>query len=125
MGINDVGYGGYGAFVSNYRINDIPKADQVEKITPVKPVEEVDKKREYLIEEVNKAPRSTDPNRVSITFNKGDDYSYIGSEKDITGLDMQKAVSDMKQDSILQEYNYFVGSASNVFSSEDGVVLAK
>ncbi len=125
MGIYDVGYGGFGAFQSNYRINDIPKAGQVEKIEPVKPVEETVKKPEILIEEVNKAPRSTDPNSVSINFNKGDDYSYIGSDKDITKLDIDKAISDMKQDTILREYNYFVGSAGNVFSSEDGTVLAK
>ncbi len=125
MSIYDVGYGGYGAFQSNYRINDIPKVEEVKPVEQVKPVEEPQKEQKILIEEVNKAPRSTDPNKVSITFNKGDDYSYIGSEKDIAKLDIQKAVSDMKQDSILQEYNYFVGSASNIFSSEDGTVLAK
>ena len=43
----------------------------------------------------------------------------------IAGLDVQKAISAMQQDSVLQEYNYFVGSSDKVFSSSDGVVLAK
>lgn len=124
MGIYDVGYGGFGSFRSDYRINNIPKAP-VEEVKPVeKPIEAP--KPQLDIQEVdNRASRSIDPNNVSLSFNKGNDFSYIGSDKDIAGLDMQKAISDMKQDSILQEYNYFVGSASNVFRSDDGIVLSK
>ncbi len=128
MGIYDVGFGGYGAFQSDYRINNIPKATDVEKVTPVKPVEtatEAVKVDEYHIEELDNRSRSIDPNEVSLTFNKGEDFSYIGRDSDIGSLDMEKAISDMKQDSILQEYQYFVGNSNNVFQSEDGVVLAK
>ena len=124
MGIYDVGYGGFGSFQSNYRISDIPKAPAAE----IKPVEKVDvtpKANEISVSEIDNRPKSIDPNNVSLSFNKGNDFSYIGSDKDVAGLDMQKAISDMKQDSILQEYNYFVGNSNNVFRSDDGVVLAK
>ena len=57
--------------------------------------------------------------------NKNNDFSYIGRDKDIQALDIQKAISDMKQDSILQEYQYFVGSARNIYQSEDGMVIPK
>lgn len=124
MGIYDIGYGGFGSFTSDYRISNIPKAP-VEEVKPVDKVTESPKAKEYEIQEVDTRARAIDPNSVSLSFNKGNDYSYIGSEKDIANLDMQKAISDMRQDSILQEYNYFVGSASNVFKSEDGIVLAK
>ena len=124
MGIYDVGYGGFGSFRSDYRISNIPKAP-VEEVKPVEQLVEAPKARELDIQEIDNRPRSIDPNSVSLSFNKGNDFSYIGSDKDINGLDMQKAISDMKQDSILQEYNYFVGSASNVFKSEDGIVLTK
>ncbi len=124
MGINNIGYGGFSNFQSDYRINNIPKVNPNEITAPVKEVTEAPK-TSFDIQEVNTAPRATDPNSVSLTFNKGDDFSYIGSDSDINSLDMQKAISDMKQDSILQEYNYFVGNASNVFNSEDGTVLAK
>ena len=64
---------------------------------------------------------------VSLTFLKDDTYDMIGSESDLNKLDMQKAISDMKKDKILQDYNYFVGSSvmqqRNI--SEDGVVVAK
>lgn len=125
MGIYDVGYGGFGSFQSDYRISNIPVAPKVEETKPVEAVTEVKAEPKVQIQEVDIRPRATDPNSVSLTFNKNDDFSRIGSDKDINNLDMQKAISDMRQDSILQEYNYFVGSSSNVFSSEDGVVLAK
>ena len=64
---------------------------------------------------------------VSLTFLKDDTYDMIGSERDLNKLDMQKAISDMQKDKILQDYNYFVGSSvmqqRNI--SEDGVVVAK
>lgn len=64
---------------------------------------------------------------VSLTFLKDDTYEMIGSESDLNKLDMQKAISDMQKDKILQDYNYFVGSSvmqqRNI--SEDGVVVAK
>ena len=64
---------------------------------------------------------------VSLTFLKDDTYDMIGSESDLNKLDMQKAISDMQKDKILQDYNYFVGSSGmqqrNI--SEDGVVVAK
>ena len=64
---------------------------------------------------------------VSLTFLKDDTYDMIGSESDLNKLDMQKAISDMQKDKILQDYNYFVGSSvmqqRNI--SEDGVVGAK
>lgn len=72
--------------------------------------------------------RNADINNISLKFNASDDYSYIGKDKDITNLDMQKAISDMKKDSVLQEYQYFVGSSKNFLESkvsEDGVVIPK
>ena len=64
---------------------------------------------------------------VSLTFLKDDTYDMIGSESDLNKLDMQKAISDMQKDKILQDYNYFVGSSvmqqRNI--SEAGVVVTK
>lgn len=50
----------------------------------------------------------------SLTFNKDDTYDYIGSEKEPEKMDVEKAVSDMRRDSILQEYQYFVGGKPNL-----------
>ena len=127
MGIQDVGYGGFGAFQSDYRISNIPRVDEksAQINQPQEQPSEIKKTEAPLIEEVDLRPRATDPNSVSLTFDKNSDFSYIGRDKDLNDLDIEKAISDMKQDGILKEYQYFVGSASNVYSSEDGVVIAK
>ncbi len=67
----------------------------------------------------------TDLENISLTFNREDDFGYIGSESGLDNLDVQKAISDMRKDQVLQQYQYFVGSAQNLFQSEDGVVIPK
>ena len=63
---------------------------------------------------------------ISITFNKQEGFGYIGQDKDIQTLDVQKAISDMKKDQVLQQYQYFVGSARNLMAqSADGTVITK
>ena len=51
---------------------------------------------------------------ISITFRKQDDFGYIGRDSDIHSLDVEKAISDMRKDQILQQYQYFVGSRTVV-----------
>jgi len=58
---------------------------------------------------------------ISLTFRQNDDYGYIGKDSNIENLDIQKAISDMKKDSILQDYQYFVGSAQG-FQKEQGIL---
>lgn len=64
---------------------------------------------------------------ISLTFHKDDTFDMIGSSSDLTKLDMDKAISDMKKDSILQDYSYFVGAPAGRIqsASEDGIVIAK
>lgn len=70
--------------------------------------------------------RIADLENVSLTFNKEDSFDYIGSESSLANLDVQKAISDMKKDSVLQEYQYFVGNSQNLFAnSSDGIVFQK
>lgn len=76
--------------------------------------------------------RSADLENISLSFHKEETYDYIGQDKDIRNLDMEKAISDMKKDSVLQEYQYFVGSAAAISGSGlpddlagDGLVFLK
>ena len=63
---------------------------------------------------------------ISLTFNKEESYDYLGRESNLMDLDMQKAISDMKRDSVLQEYQYFVGNSGNFFMNPaDGIVIPK
>ena len=61
---------------------------------------------------------------ISLSLNEPKGFEMKGRESDIEALDMEKAVSDMQKDEALQQYQYFVGD-TNLFSSEDGVVIAK
>ena len=71
--------------------------------------------------------KAVDLENVSLTFHKEESFDYIGNDSSLDNLDMQKAVSDMKKDHVLQEYQYFVGSARNLFGEQtpDGMVLLK
>lgn len=48
---------------------------------------------------------------ISLTFNSKDEFEQIGSEKDIHSLDVEKAISSMKKDELLKQYQYFVGDS--------------
>ena len=39
-------------------------------------------------------------------------YELKGADSDITKLDMEKAISDMKKDSVLEQYQFFVGRSA-------------
>ena len=63
---------------------------------------------------------------ISLTFNKKESFDYLGQDSDIRSLDMRKAISDMQKDQIIQQYNFFVGSAKNLMENNpDGTVIAK
>lgn len=128
------GIGQYGGFYTNYRVTDIPNVD----IETVKKQDELaasgigQEEQDSLISSpVSIQPaedtrsRSANLEDISLNFNTGDDYSYIGSESSIGGLDMQKAISDMHKDKILEDYQYFVGSAQDQLSNDDGKVFLK
>lgn len=140
MGIS--GISDYGSLFANYKVPEIPAADleqlkrtealsgsgqMVQESSPQ--IAEASQDIDLSIEETRPAVReSVNPAELSLTFNAGEDYGYIGKDSDIASLDMQKAISDMKKDQVLQQYQYFVGSAENLFrksSSEDGLVFLK
>lgn len=43
-------------------------------------------------------------------YNPNETYELKGKDSDLAGLDMQKAISDMEKDQVLQQYQYFVGT---------------
>jgi len=75
----------------------------------------------------NQASRIANLEDISLTFNKEDSFSSIGSDVDINNLDMTKAISDMKRDSILSDYQTFVGPSAEqmIASLDDGIVFMK
>ena len=126
----------YSSLFQNYRIPNIPEVqigtvDTGKETTQAAVLESAGQTDSTRPSEVqNPAPKNADLENVSLKFNTGEDYSYIGKDKDLANLDMQKAISDMKKDSVLQQYQYFVGTAGNlmdqsIVSNEDGIVVPK
>lgn len=79
-------------------------------------------------EETNPASRMANLDQVALTFNKAESFEYIGNDSSLDNLDMQKAISVMRKDQVLQGYQYFVGSSRNLIDgqqSEDGMVILK
>lgn len=127
MGIGSVN--DYSSLFQNYRVPSIPSVS-------VEEVKRQDAQRQSLenitVGQSYDQPGVTEqkPNAaledISLTFRKEDDFGYIGKDSDIMKLDMEKAISDMQKDSIIKDYQYFVGNSQNRISeSADGTVIAK
>ncbi len=128
------GLGQYGGFYNNFKTNSIPAADA--DIVKVQDEQAIEAEKNLQGRQNDSAALSTtgiEEKRsrvarledVSLTFNTGDTFDYIGNDSEIRNLDLQKAVSDMKKDQILEEYQYFYGSSNNISQSEDGLVMQK
>ncbi len=79
-------------------------------------------------EETSRTKPALELENISLGFQKNDTFDYIGSQRDLVQLDMEKAISDMKKDEVLGQYNVFVGRselAGNIFESDDGIVKVK
>lgn len=114
------------------RVQPYYRASEITNITPAQAEENkqqsVDLKEassESVMQTEDRKGRTTDPKEISLTFNKEETFDYIGSESGLMNLDVQKAISDMKKDAVLQEYQYFVGSSQNILDPKDGLVFQK
>ncbi len=128
MGVGSI----YSSILQNYYVPTIPTVS----------VEEVRKQDAMQVElqtavgqstyETPAVPQVRKPDApiedISITFNRQDDFGYLGQDSDIHSLDVERAISDMQKDRMLQQYQYFVGSAQNVYEggqAPDGIVVPK
>lgn len=63
---------------------------------------------------------------ISLELNESNaSFQMKGRDSDLASLDMEKAVSDMKRDQSLMQYQFFVGDSNPFMSSADGVVIPK
>lgn len=129
--MNISSYFDYNSMFQNYQAPVIPKVgvDVVKQQDNVKLLEDqnlnidttIDNHSQTLTKR-NDAPLED----ISLTFNKQDDFEYLGKDHDINSLDMQKAISDMKKDDVLQQYQYFVGKSKDLYiDSPEGTVIRK
>lgn len=129
MGISPItGTSGIQPYYKSYEIpRKTPEGikEKEQSIEAVQPIMEGDNALQADSTTVDTRSRSTDPENISLKFNKEETFDYIGSESGLDNLDVRKAISDMQKDEILQEYQYFVGSAKPLINTEDGIILTK
>ena len=84
---------------------------------------------EEILAEPDLRSKNADLENISLTFHKEDTYDYIGKESDLQLLDAEKLISDMKKDSVLDQYRYFVGAEeASAFAgglNGDGIIVLK
>lgn len=133
MGIN--GISEYGNMSFSYKIPEIPAVDY-EKVNSAQDAVKAPKAAEVKpqdialsIEEKNShvSKPSANVQDLSLSFNLQEDYGYLGKDSNIEDLDVQKAISNMRKDQVLQQYQYFVGDSRKLLQkvSEDGLVFLK
>ena len=57
-----------------------------------------------------KCPQTYNAFDYAKEYQPDETYELKGADSDLAGLDMQKAISDMEKDQVLQQYQYFVGT---------------
>lgn len=121
------GFGGISSYYNRaYEIPSVTPEEVKKQEQQQQDASPVAKAEALEIQAIDTRSKTADLENISLTFNKEESYDYLGSESSLTGLDMQKAISDMKRDSVLQEYQYFVGSSQNLFiNPADGMVIPK
>lgn len=75
-------------------------------------------------QEENPAPRTSEPSQFTFDFKKGNPFHLIAATSPVEDLDVEKALSEMKKDAVLEPYKYFVNPA-NLGTDEDGTVRIK
>ncbi len=107
----------YSAYQNSYKVSEITSSVKTQQALPTEQDISVKENNLHNNNKTQKEEESREPldfNNFSLTFQKNNTYDYIGRESSLENLDMQKAISDMQKDKILQEYQYFVGSAGMV-----------
>lgn len=119
---------GYNENYSNFKHSSIPKVNEDTILQQQQQQKEAKRIPENLINSIE-MPRIKNESLENISLSlKVEDFNFVGKDSELESLDMKKALSDLRKDQVLQEYNYFVGSARNtelVNSSKDGMVLQK
>ncbi len=100
-------------------------SEPVNPVSPVNPVEQVNPvaqnaPADVVIDNENKAPRVSNPNNFEFDFKKSNDFNLVGANSKLEDLDVEQELSEMKKDSILDQYKFFV--PSTLGQDEDGLV---
>lgn len=97
-----------------YDYNTIKNREQVDpkEAQAVSPVAEPEQTREESAQAL--PPVKSEPDQGAIDYAKRYQpdvtYELKGADSDINNLDVEKALSDMRKDQVLEQYQFFVGT---------------
>lgn len=80
-------------------------------------------------EHKNKAALYASPKEFTFDFGYANKFNLVAAQSSVEDVDIKKAVMDMKKDTVLNQYKFFVGTASertaNLGTDADGTVRLK
>lgn len=71
-------------------------------------------------QESSKAPKASNPEDFVFDFKQNNQYNLVAAQSEAEDIDVEKAISDMKKDTVLDQYKFFV--KSSLVNNEDGNV---
>jgi len=114
-------YASYSNKVNTSSTNtDVAQISQVNQPLPVEPSISSDEKPQQQASETLKPSRTGNLEKIIFDFKKNNEFNLVGAQSKAEDLDVDKALSDMKKDSVLDQYKFFV--KSSLLSDADGSV---
>ena len=111
----------------NYNISKISREESLQESTKVSRAEQIlpagqsSDDSDISKKQVNTAPRQSDPNDFTFDFKKNNDFNLVAARNEMEDIDLEKAMSDMQKETVLNQYKYFVGTP-NLGRDDDGMV---
>ena len=99
---------------------DVSQVSQVNQPLPIESSISSDDQPQQQASELPKPSRTGNLEKIIFDFKKNNEFNLVGAQSKVEDVDVDKALSDMKKDSVLDQYKFFVKSP--LVSDADGSV---
>ena len=99
---------------------DVSQVSQVNQPLPIESSISSDDQPQQQASELPKPSRTGNLEKIIFDFKKNNEFNLVGAQSKVEDVDVDKALSDMKKDSVLDQYKFFV--KSSLLSDADGSV---
>ncbi|MCR5654087.1 MAG: hypothetical protein K6G07_00380 [Lachnospiraceae bacterium] len=122
--------------INNYNYYNTYRAESIKQVDVTEVLKQDEQKKAAetqnfslpaTVEEFDRQHHIASLEDISLSLNAGDSQNFIGTKSDISLLDMDRVLSDVKKESVLDQYRFFVDTEkfANGMATEDGVVIPK
>jgi len=99
---------------------DVSQISQVNQPLPVESSISSNDQPQQQATEMPMPSRTGNLEKIIFDFKKNNEFNLVGAQSEAEDLDVDKALSNMKKDSVLDQYKFFV--KSSLVSDQDGSV---